>query len=266
MHERALCRAFEQRSPLLPSGIGPQRSSVAPTTWSRKLVTRVLAIVVVMLLRLPAAEASALVVPKAPEALEEMEQAFARMADRDEPELWAHAPADANAIARAWATLRDGVEGQRFGSTLMWRLDSVCGYLPEAIEHRDAHRLRKAAVVGLHLLVPLRGYYRAEGEIALRRLRVELRELVLYARSGELHRAESARGRANHLWSRLRGPVEQRARSQRHRMAQVGSYFDLCFHELAVASSERDQVRLHHAARSALDLTELARTLLESRR
>lgn len=212
------------------------------------------------------AMASALVVPPAPQPLDEMEQALSRIADQDEPELWTHAASDARTVAEAWASLRDGREGENYDATLVWRLDAISEYLPEAVEHRDAFRSRAAAVVGLHLLVPLRGHYRAEGDVALRRLRAELREVAVYAQAGELVRAESARGRANHLWKRIRGVVEERARNRRHRFGQVGSYFDFCFHELAVASSERDGVRLHRAAQSALGLTELARTLLENRR
>lgn len=231
---------------------------------SRKLVGRLMLALVGFVPLCPmAVHASAIVVPQAPEPLELMERALGRIADHGEPDLWTVASTDVEVVARAWALLRDGEEGQHFGSNLMWRIDSVCEYLPGAVERRDAHRLRAAAVVGLHLLVPLRGYFRAEGDIALRRMRAELREVVVYADAGELPRAELARGRANHLWRQLRDSVEERARSQRHRVARIGSYFDFCFHELAVASNERDRVRLHHAARSALELTELARTLLE---
>jgi len=222
------------------------------------------AIVGLLLLWPMAAMASALVVPPAPQRLEEMEQALARIADGDEPELWTHAATDARTVADAWASLRDGAEGEHLGSMLVWRLDTISEYLPDAVEHRDAFRSRAAAVVGLHLLVPLRGHFRVEGDVAFRRLRVELREVAVYAQAGELVRAERARGRANHLWKRVRGVVEQRARNRRNRFGQVGSYFDFCFHELAVASSERDGVRLHRAAQSALELTEFARTLLES--
>src|SRR5690606_38807717 len=85
-----------------------------------------------------AAHASAIVVPEAPEPLEAMEQALARIVDRDEPELWEHAEADARAAAEAWRRLRDGEEGEQLASNLVWRLDAICDYLPQAAQHRRA--------------------------------------------------------------------------------------------------------------------------------
>lgn len=209
------------------------------------------------------AGASAIVVPKAPEPLERMERAFASLVDGDEPELWTHAEEDARVAAEAWQELRDGEEGARYAPNVVWRLDSICDYLPQAVERRSANRVRMAALVGLHLFVPLRAHYRSEGDLALRRLRAELREVAVHARAGKLVEAERARGRADYLWKRLRGRVERRARGNQNRFAQLGSYFDVCFRELAIASNQRDRERLHRAARSALDLTEVARTMLE---